>query len=80
MHKYDKITVDEFYERARANMVDRPQWRYGQSLFNTLLGIRPDLAEQIRGTEIDPFHARGGTDDPRLYKFGEFVNREWDKP
>ena len=76
------MTLEAYYALAKKNMEEHPdgRYRYGQALFNTLLGIRPDLAERVRGTEIDPFHARGGVEDPRLYKFGEFVNREWDKP
>jgi len=45
------------YERAVAqNLLDFPNWRYGQTLFNTLFETKPDLAEKIIGTEIDPFH------------------------
>lgn len=33
-----------------------PEWRYGQVLFNTLFKLYPDLSEQIRGTQYDPFY------------------------
>lgn len=33
-----------------------PSWRKGQTHFNVLHDVRPDLAELIRGTSIDPFH------------------------
>ena len=71
------MTVDQFYVLAREAMVLNPSWRYGQALFNVLLEVRPDLAEQVRGTDKDPFYARGGTGDPRLIRFGEFVNANW---
>jgi hypothetical protein len=73
------MTADEFYKKAR--MVRRKTgWRYGQALFNTLLEVRPDLAEQVRGTDKDPFFSYGGIGDPRLYAFGDFINENWNKP
>lgn len=32
------------------------EWRWGQCLFNGLAHFRPDLSEQLRATELDPFH------------------------
>lgn len=34
----------------------RRGWRRGQYLFNTLNEVRPDIAEAIRGTDVDPFY------------------------
>jgi hypothetical protein len=34
-----------------------PEWRTGQSLFNAIESLRPDLASQIRGTTSDPFYS-----------------------
>ncbi len=37
--------------------IDTPGWRYGQSVFNAMQYILPDLAEEIRGNpEVDPFN------------------------
>jgi len=33
-----------------------PMWRKGQSLFNALCVLYPDIADEIRGTSLDPFH------------------------
>lgn len=33
-----------------------PSMRYGQVYFNLLSASRPDIAETIRGTMLDPFH------------------------
>lgn len=33
-----------------------PEWRWGQTLFNVLRDVRPELAEHVRGTELDPFY------------------------
>jgi hypothetical protein len=34
----------------------RPHLRVGQTYFNCLTYVDSDLAEEIRGTEIDPFY------------------------
>jgi hypothetical protein len=39
------------------------QWRIGQALFNNLAELRPELAEHIRGSAIDPFYASIPTDE-----------------
>lgn len=47
-----------------------PDWRRGQALFNALRLMDPPLAEQIRGTDLDPFH----NDSPeRLQSFAQAV-------
>lgn len=52
------------------------QWRIGQALFNHLLMIAPHLAEQIRGTDRDPFHAVSPT-DPRYDSAIKFIELNW---
>ena len=53
-----------------------PRWRRGQTYFNALWELRPDLSEQIRGKyELDPFHR-----DELLPAFLEFVRANWDTP
>jgi len=46
--------------------------RMGQICFNTLFEFRPELAEEIRATEKDPFY-----DDSRLRAFYEFIMDKW---
>lgn len=43
--------------------------RAGQALFNALLLVRPDLAEEIRGTDLDPFY-----DNKKIKKCLEWLN------
>lgn len=31
-------------------------WRIGQTYFNVLQAVRPDLAEEVRATAFDPFY------------------------
>jgi transposase-like protein len=54
-----------------ANYEKHPEWRFGQTMFNTLMDYRPEKAEEIRGTSLDPFYKRPDDD--------EFWNRfaEW---
>lgn len=47
-------------------------WRAGQSAFNLLVRVRPDLAELVRGSDFDPFHS-----DNNLPEFYGFLCRNW---
>lgn len=57
----EKFSLHKFYfdgiVRAR-----RTEGRYCQAMFNHLTEVRPELAEQIRGTNMDPFHASSPQD------------------
>ena len=37
-------------------MIDHPDWRIGQCFFNALAHVAPWVAEDIRGTSLDPFY------------------------
>lgn len=41
---------------TRAALHSPPEWRIGQALFNALYNLNPRLADEIRGTDCDPFH------------------------
>lgn len=47
-------------------------WRMGQTAFNVLVNVRPDLSEQVRGTDLDPFYK-----DDRLLAFYQWVEENW---
>lgn len=32
------------------------EWRYGQTVFNVLYALRPDLADRVHRTDLDPFN------------------------
>lgn len=49
------------------------EWRYGQTCFNVLYELDPELANQIRGTDLDPFHL-----DERVPEFLAKVRDEFD--
>ncbi len=46
--------------------------RYGQHYFNVLNVLRPDIANRIRGTKLDPFHRDVVSPEVEL-----FVSRSW---
>ena len=46
--------------------------RYGQALFNALYILNEELANEIRGTELDPFH-----NDRRVDMFLNYLEKEW---
>lgn len=46
--------------------------RFGQAAFNVLYALDEDLANSIRGTDLDPFH-----DDEKLPEFLERLRSEW---
>lgn len=53
--------------------------RYGQAIFNHLLTVRPDLAEQIRGTDKDPFYCKVPWAD-QYRRFVAFLETHWSPP
>lgn len=54
-----------------------PGLRIGQHAFNLLYNIRPNLANSIRGTDVDPFY--GGTRAPAgLASFIAYCEEHWE--
>ena len=65
------FTFDDYLDIARQIQSEERDWRWGQTLFNVLYRYRQDLSEQVRGTELDPFHRSDATD------FLEWVQKNW---
>lgn len=68
------MKLTDFYSKLAQNVTKNPTWREGQLLFNTLHQLDPVLADKIRGTESDPFHA-SKKDDPRIDRFWQAVTQ-----
>ncbi len=68
------ITLHEFYTESIELTIVFPDWRYGQALFNNLLDVRPNLAEQVRGTTLDPFHKDSISE---MDDFFTFIEKNW---
>lgn len=49
-------TFSQWYGSTLAKMYAHPTQRPGQVFFNELYRARPDIADAIRGTRLDPFH------------------------
>lgn len=52
------ISYEDFENLVRATHQSKPEWRYGQVYYNLLSYHRPDVASQIQGTLMDPFHKK----------------------
>lgn len=67
------MTFNEYIVKVMAEMVANPEWRLGQTYFNVLRAVRPDISEQIRGdVQYDPFYQ-----DKRINDFLGFVAQAW---
>lgn len=65
--------MDRFNKMVNQAMQMYPNWRYGQTLFNILYSVAPYIANEIRGTNIDPFYV---DDEERIKKFFEFIYKK----
>jgi hypothetical protein len=74
--KETTMTASEFFARFNGwfSRQEPGEWRYGQALFNLLAMERPDIAEKVRGTTLDPFYKELRQIDPVVY---EFIQDSW---
>lgn len=63
----------DLIRRHLANLELHPEWRKGQSLFNSLSELRPALAEKLRTGGPDPFYV-----DERLSDAMLWVDEHWE--
>ena len=67
-------SFDEWYEIAHIEYHQQKYQRYGQFLFNSLARSQPALANEICGSDLDPFHR-----DDRVTTFLQYVSVNWGK-
>lgn len=72
-----KLTYTEYCEIVKQTMNSHPEWRFGQTYFNVLAGVRPDLSEQIRGSKLDPFYRGEHESDEAMTAFHQFLANNW---
>lgn len=65
-------TYEEYVAAVTNKLKDYPTWRQGQAAFNMLWEMRPELADQVHTSKLDPFHR-----DDRLPEFYEWVEDNW---
>lgn len=62
----------EFLRQVCVAQAEHPEWRPGQAAFNVLHRMAPALADEVSGTEFDPFN-----DDARSLPFLRWVARRF---
>lgn len=65
------LSFDEFVRLVSATLPNEDT-RYGQHWFNVLYAVRPDLADRLRGSLLDPFHRDSVSDEAVA-----FVAKAW---
>lgn len=71
----DRRSYEDYIRTVIAACTANPSWRYGQAYFNTLCDVAPELAEEIRGRDLDPFHR-----DEVLPSFLVWLQLVWPHP
>lgn len=67
------VSFDEYLVRVMLALDHEKTLRLGQTYFNVLADVRPDIVERyIQGTDLDPFH-----DSRRLAPFLAEVYKRW---
>ena len=51
---------------------NRRDLRFGQAVFNVLATVRPDIAEELRGSKLDPFYKESVSDE-----VWSFIKSKW---
>lgn len=54
------------------NPTNADGWRLGQAVFNRLAQVRPDIANKLRGTLLDPFYKNSVSTET-----WEFIHKNW---
>lgn len=55
-NKLTKSEVETVKKFARRMQTINPQYRAGQSFFNALYIMHPEIADNIRGSTVDPYY------------------------
>jgi hypothetical protein len=69
------MSLHKFYFDAQHRAASTRE-RYGQATFNLLSIRRPDLSEQVRSSDMDPFYV-SELSDPRWDRFVAFLEANW---
>lgn len=73
------VAYDDYLEQVVISSVQHTNWRVGQVAFNVLASMRPEIAEAIRGSKVDPFYADNlPHGHEKVAVFLAHVREEWD--
>lgn len=67
----------EFHKRVAEIQLKRPFLRKGQIMYNLLAEERPELAESIQATALDPFYISQPEAPERWAAFIDFLEKNW---
>lgn len=68
-------TIEYFWESVRLTQEANKHWRKGQTIFNVLHELRPDLSAKVRGVHLlDTFHLK---DEEDLETFKLWLTENW---
>jgi len=67
------MTLNEYFIAANTRFLIFKEERLGQAYFNTLDFFYRELANEIRGTDLDPFY-----DSSKMIVFMQFLAENWD--
>lgn len=70
------MTFEDYITEVAEQSREHPEWRHGQTAFNVLYRLNPELATRIRGTGMDPFYL---DDISRVTTFYLYVARNWER-
>lgn len=70
--KLSNVEFFDYQKLVREVNKENPNWRIGQTYFNVLYQLYPDLADEIRGSSIDPFHTNN---EEKLYDFFKYITK-----
>lgn len=68
------MTYDQFLEQVNLAHETQSEQRLGQIYFNLLSQVRPQIAEELRGSMLDPFFKHRITQVTN-----DFVSQRWSK-
>jgi hypothetical protein len=64
--------IDFVLESTRYYNSNRADYRFGQAVYNKLNEIRPDIANKIIGTQLDPYYKTSVETN-----VWEFIRKNW---
>lgn len=69
---FDGPTFTQYLIQVSKTLNEETHWRLGQTYFNVLYEMRPDIADKVRTTALDPYYSDSNIDD-----FLEWVITKW---
>lgn len=65
-------TIKDLNDHVTESLKHFPTWRKGQSYFNCLWNMDTELANELRGSDKDPFYS-----DDKIADFLKAVEEKW---